>query len=276
MRRSRGFTLAELAVAMVIVALLLAGSFIPLSTQIEVRNVADTRRTVDQIKEALIGFAQANGRLPCPADGTVGNGSNDAYGQAAGTEQYTPVAGPTQCAGTAGVVPWKTLGTPELDAWGRRFSYRVSQAFADNWSMSTWGCTPTITPTQPTSFALCAVGGLTVNTRNDTSHAGTAIASQLPAVVISHGRNGYGARTSAGVLITWASGDADGVPDQNADEAANVNPAATTFYIRNPTSARSGCSDATSGSVFCEFDDMVSWISPNTLIARMVSAGKLP
>jgi hypothetical protein len=28
--------------------------------------------------------------------------------------------------------------------------------------------------------------------------------------------------------------------------------------------------------VFCEFDDIVAWISPSILVSRMVSAGKLP
>jgi prepilin-type N-terminal cleavage/methylation domain-containing protein len=40
--RSTGFTLPELAIALVIIALLLAGAIIPLGTQIDVRNNADT------------------------------------------------------------------------------------------------------------------------------------------------------------------------------------------------------------------------------------------
>ncbi len=39
MSRSKGFSLVELAVALAIIALLLAGALIPFSTQIEVRNV---------------------------------------------------------------------------------------------------------------------------------------------------------------------------------------------------------------------------------------------
>src|SRR6266849_5991488 len=75
MSRSKGFSLVELAVALAIIALLLAGALIPLSTQIEVRNVADTRRAMESIREAIVGFAQANGRLPCPADGSIAAGA---------------------------------------------------------------------------------------------------------------------------------------------------------------------------------------------------------
>lgn len=168
MNHSRGFTLAELAVALVIIGLLLAGALIPLSTQIEVRNTADTQRTMDQIKEAIIGFAQANGRLPCPADGTLAAGT-----AGAGTEQYAS----SVCTGASttafGVVPWATLGVPETDAWGRRFSYFVSPIFSDATALNTVNCTPTPTPVQ-SSFALCSLGTLTVNTRDDT-HAATAI-----------------------------------------------------------------------------------------------------
>ena len=75
--RQRGFTLAELAIAFFIIGLLLAGAFMPLSSQVEVRNIADTKRTMDQIREAIIGYAQANGRLPCPARGATATGRTD-------------------------------------------------------------------------------------------------------------------------------------------------------------------------------------------------------
>jgi hypothetical protein len=35
------------------------------------------------------------------------------------------------------------------------------------------------------------------------------------------------------------------------------------------------CSDTEETKVFCEFDDVVDWISPNILFNRMVQAGKL-
>jgi prepilin-type N-terminal cleavage/methylation domain-containing protein len=108
MNRGKGFTLTELAVALVIVGLLLASALMPLTAQIDVRNFADTRRGMDGVKEAIIGFALANGRLPCPADGSVRSDASTA-----GTEQVTV----NVCTTAFGVVPWATLGTPETDAW---------------------------------------------------------------------------------------------------------------------------------------------------------------
>jgi len=275
MVRNKGFSLVELAVALAIIALLLAGALIPLSTQMDVRNVADTQRTMESIREAIVGFAQANGRLPCPA-----NGNTPAGAAGAGTEQ---VSG-TTCTGGGnvffGAVPWATLGLPEVDGWGRRFSYWVSPIFADALPTpnpatfsspgQTPACNPTPLPTQ-SSFALCSQGILTVNTRNEGNHALTAVGSQLPAVIISHGKNGFGAYTPIGVTLAAPAG---------ADEIANANHAntAATFFSRTQTPNPSplGCNDNSAASAFCEFDDIVVMITSNTLIARMVAAGRLP
>ena len=258
MSRSKGFSLVELAVALTIIALLLAGALIPLSAQIDVRNVSDTQRSMDSIREAIIGFAQANGRLPCPAAGTIAAG-----GVNAGAEQYVA----PNCTATAGVVPWATLGVPETDGWGRRLSYWVSPIFADAVG-TTFGCTPAPVPT-PTqsSFALCSLGTLTVNTRNEITHAATAVGLVLPAVIISHGKNGFGAFTPAGGATLAAP--------VGTDEIANATAATTTFFSRTRTPAASTCSDA-AGPAFCEFDDVVVMITSNLLIARMVAAGRLP
>ena len=288
MTRGQGFSLVELAVALAIIALLIAGALIPLSTQMDVRNVADTRRTMESIRDAIIGFAQANGRLPCPAAGTVPAGGTDAAGRPAGAEQLTPTTLPppstAACTNSFGVVPWTTLGVPETDGWGRRFSYWVSPIFADGLGTATYNNTfpaiqnPTCPPTPPliptptqSSFALCSMGSFTVKTRNDTTHAESALGLVLPAVIISHGKNGAGAYIPSGATLPAPSG---------ADELANAThtgaPAGvTTFYSRTPTPSASPCSDA-AGPAFCEFDDIVAMISSNTLITRMVAAGKLP
>ncbi len=283
MIRSKGFSLVELAVALAIIALLIAGALIPLSTQMDVRTVADTRRSMESIREAIIGFAQANGRLPCPADGTIPAGGADASGRPAGAEQLTPATLPppstAACTNSFGVVPWTTLGVPETDGWGRRFSYWVSPIFADGIGLGTFNnnfpvaqnplCpTPLIpTPTQ-SSFALCSQGSFTVNTRNESTHAAIVAGSVLPAVIISHGKNGNGAYFPTGSILAAPTG---------ADETNNATHtnAATTFFSRIPTPAASSCNDAAVGT-FCEFDDIVVMITSNTLIARMVAAGKLP
>ena len=268
-KRAAGFTLTEIAIVLLVVGLLLGSVLSTVTTQLELRNIRDTQARLTEIKEALIGYAQANGRLPCPANGTLATGASGA-----GTEAVT---GSVCTSGSQyAVLPWATLGVGETDVWGRRYTYKVVSTFSDtiaagttNTSGQSPDCSsPTPTPTQ-SSFALCSLGNFTVTTRTAASKTGTSV-SNLPLVVISHGKNGYGAYTSGGTQYSGPS------LSGYVDEPANATAAATTFYSREISPATSSCSDTTAGSNFCEFDDLLVFIPANLLAARMVSAGKLP
>ena len=138
---------------------------------------------------------------------------------------------------------------------------------------------------------MCSLGDIAVFTRSDSTHATSAIAAGIPAIIISHGKNGYGAFQPSGTrVIGSGDGNSDGVPDQNVDEASNINGTTqltavavtgssylhNAYISRNASTATSSCSDSTAGSPFCEFDDIVLTISPSTLMTRMISAGRLP
>lgn len=244
-RRQQGFTLVEIAIVLMIVGLLLGGMLVPLSAQMEQQKVSATEKQLDEAREALIGYAVANGRLPCPADPTV------ATGQPSAGIARTP---PCTNGNSSGVLPWATLGIGETDAWGNRFAYRVSSDFADVLG-TTFGkdangnsCAPSPIPTQAT-FALCSAGTLDVLA----SAGGARIAVGVPAVIISHGKNGAGAYTPDGTRHP-ISGDAD--EQENSDGSADNN-----YVSHTPTPT---------------YDDLVTWISNNILLNRMVAAGKLP
>lgn len=194
MNRQRGFTLLEMAIVLVIVGLLLGGLFGSLGAMQGRQRTDQTARQLGEIREALIGFAAANGRLPCPAAPATPNTT-----VGAGLER-TPNAGGCT-GGVAGVVPWATLGLPEGDAWGRRFTYRVAPAFARS----------------GTPLTLTTAGNLNVRNR-----AAVLLAGQVPAVVISHGANAFGSRGPGGALaaagtnaaeIENSDGDIDFVAD---------------------------------------------------------------
>jgi prepilin-type N-terminal cleavage/methylation domain-containing protein len=63
----RGFTLLELLMVLLVVAILAAGLSMPLAAQVQMRRYDETRRALDEAREALLGFAASSGRLPCPA-----------------------------------------------------------------------------------------------------------------------------------------------------------------------------------------------------------------
>lgn len=237
-----GFTLIEMAIVLMIVGLLLGGILVPLNAQMDQRNNSDTQKSLSEIKEAIIGYALVYGYLPCPADPTIVTGT-----AGAGISRTTC----TTVASTTGVVPWNTLGVSETDAWGNRYTYRVTWYFADSVASPTYGsgCT-TPNPAPQASFALCSPGLL--NVWSSAAKVAT-IAGSVPVVVISHGKNGAGAYTPQGMQLPRGS---------SADELENSDGSFNYDYVSHTPTAT--------------FDDLVVWISPNILNNRMVSAGKLP
>lgn len=243
-RRAAGFTLLEMAVVLMIVGLLLGGLIPTMSAQMESQRINETRKTMSDIKEALIGYAIINGTLPMPACGTIPAGQTNA-----GIGLSTASAAAASCTSDHMVLPWATLGTSETDGWGNRFTYRVTTPdFTDTIASATYGgCTPSPIPTQAT-FGLCSSGDLTIKSA---AAGGTNVATVIPAVIISHGKNGAGAYTPLGTHQPASS---------SADELENSN--SNTIFVTHTTTTN--------------FDDLVEWITLNILYNRMVAAGKLP
>ncbi len=258
-RTSAGFSLVEIAVVLVILAILITAIGVPLGTQLDQQRTTDTQKQLENIKEAIYGFAMANGRLPCPA--TTAGGAE------------APVGGGV-CTTNSGFVPGITLGLSGLDSAGfvvdgwrdgldaRRIRYAVL-------ALNTAVAPPPNCPASLTAIltsanimraatmdclsgTTAAVNLLTVNTTIITGALpGTCTASELtrkaPFVLFSLGKNGLTAGTGA-------------------DETTNLVANAVTFISNTPTIAAT-CAG--------EFDDIVTWGSLNTLFARMVQAGKL-
>jgi len=103
--REKGFTLIEIAIVMVIIGLLMGGGV----SIFRVLNERKTRNnTIDylkEVKEALITYADINGKLP-NAD-TNGDGLPD------GTS-------------TVGTIPYVTIGVQPKDSWSRNLKYEVN------------------------------------------------------------------------------------------------------------------------------------------------------
>ncbi len=221
-----GFTLVELTIVLVIVALLIGGMLVPLSAQRDIQNTNEIQKQLAEIKEALLGFAAINGRLPCPA--------NPAIAAGAGIEYAPTAAGCTTS--LEGSMPWATLGLRETDAWERRLSYRVTAGYAR------------LVPVgQNASFALASNGNINILVTS----GGASLASNVPVVILSHGKNGLRAFLPTGSQM---AASADGDEQENSDSD-------TDFVSKAQTPT---------------FDDQIAWISPAILMNRMISAGRLP
>jgi hypothetical protein len=213
--------------------LLIGGLVTPLSVQLEQRRVADTQRAMEEAREALSGFAVRNGYLPCPAI-SAANGLEDRDGARCTNERRI------------GFLPWATLGLAKLDSWNHLYLYSVTPAFTDSANL----------------FRLNTPRDITVASRDAPGNLVSAsAANDIPAVILSHGRNGFGAYSDVGVRVADAGSG-------NFDEKANMNPAGQTFITRTATDNAAAPGGA--------YDDIVLWLSPNILYNRMLAAHRLP
>jgi len=265
-KRPRGFTLVELAVVLAIIGLLLSSLIYALSAQQEQRAREQTQRSLEQAREALLGFAVANGRLPCPAS-SGSSGVENPGGGGDCTNYYD------------GFLPAVTLGFQPvdsdgfaLDAWNNRIRYAVAR----NLNAGTCAGTSTVPhftvkatlkqngmSCQPasTELLICKSSqsapapvagncGPVANFLTTAAPSGTVVA-----IIFSPGKNYATAATAA---LASAAG--------KLDEAANLD-GNTVFISHTP---------APSGATGGEFDDIMVWIPVGVLYGRLASAGVLP
>lgn len=260
-RGSRGFSLIELAIGLVIVAVLLSSLLVPLVTQVDQRRTAETQRLLDDARSALIGFVAANRRFPCPA-ADANNGIEDPPGGGA-------------CTIAVGFLPAATLGLTPVDRRGfqndpfgndsNRIRYAIARP-ASGVPADTFTTTGGMTVATMTSIAAAAGGSpgalLLVCSEASASpsscSAGNALANgSAIAVIYSVGKNG--------VLYTGdCTTPATSCAGISANETENVD--LDNVFVNRPPSDAAGN----------EFDDMLVWISPSMLFGRLIAAGQQP
>lgn len=141
--------------------------------------VAATTLVLSQAREALIGFALVNGRLPRPAI----SGTN-------GVENPVVCASDSACTGT---LPWVTLGVNKLDSWGKVLGYSVTKEFSET------GLALTTVPTRKVQTRNAAGVLGYVNGKGSavacsvTAAGATDVATDCaPAVLFSYGKMNFG------------------------------------------------------------------------------------
>ena len=230
-----GFSLLEMAVVMVIISLLLGGLLASLGSTREINSRSEAESQLNEIIEALYGYAQANGRLPCPS--TVASAGAEA-----------PLGG-GNCTQQHGFVPSVTLGLSGsvnddgllMDPWLGAYRYSVTTANGNAFTTTNGMRTVTMANLTP-DLRVC-----------DAAACGTVTADSLPVVVLSMGAD-WAEFTGADVDATENSGETT----ISGYRHANDNDFVSSAYIEDV------------------FDDMISWMSPNILFTRMISAGQLP
>jgi prepilin-type N-terminal cleavage/methylation domain-containing protein len=274
-----GFTLAEIAIVLAIIGIAMTMGLKMLTATLENGAISDTQAKQERIRLALVSFMRTNGRLPCPD-----NAALPAAPTGVAVAVCTTAALATNPAAGSGRVPWVTLGLTRdaaLDGWGNYFTYRVANfvvgvdpvlaapagpaqrhLFANhNWTTN--AATPSTFDIRSLTPATAAVAGFEtflVNTRLTPDAALTPVVQNAVAVILSHGRNGLGARTTRLVAPAPLLGAAVAL-----DESTNGAAGAKIFVQRAPSDVAIG--PANPGG---PIDDIVTFLTPQDLLQPLV------
>lgn len=238
-RRFSGFTMLESAIVVTIVAIVAGLSLAAGNGILESGRRSATENKLTEIEKALDSFRRRNNRLPCPARYTTTD--SDTYygieerGGSNGNSSIGAICDITNLSNTdyavEGAVPARSLGLPDefmLDGWGNKIHYAMDMntAITDAFSVIKPGeaCSVAVLDmprdasgnynTSPISYSrstdlsmaisttVQSAGTITspVTDRNSTNKANRDIQGAAYAL-ISHGKNGHGARSLNGGSI---------------------------------------------------------------------------
>ena len=238
-----GFSLVEMAVVLMILGILLSGVLVAVGDSTDSIRISNARTQLESIEEALYGFAQANGRLPCPA-------TNTSDGEEA------PVGGGA-CTNNFGLLPNVTLGLFGainedgllLDPWQNPYRYAVSPYTTIGGGLRAFTTSAGMQELFDDNELAAGANMIRVCNINDCSDI--TLSDTVPAIVVSMGDN-------------WAI-------STSVNETENSIEATMGAY-NVPNDITFG--DTEYNETTC--DDELRWLSPHILFSRLIQAGQLP
>ena len=258
MMKHSGFTLIEMAIVMVIIGALIGAALFPLTAQRESSKIIKAKEQLVLIEEAILGFAAANGRLPCPANNINGGG-----------EARTAVTNGNDCDQPRGFIPAAALGLRGnvscdgylLDPWNNPYRYSViaqnsgaatdGMDFFNNNRMRTLGFNGLTNSATNFGMRVCADSACT-----------RVLINNAVAVYYSLGKH-------------WTS-------FRGVDERQN----GRTNYAQAAACTSSNNYRISNNNVYVnhnkvetgnnQFDDIVMWLSPNILYSKLLDAQQMP
>ncbi len=262
----KGFTLAEMAIVVLLGSIMLTMG-VKMFTAIKDHSAySDTRSKQDTIKTALVGYLRNNGRMPCP----------DTNLPPDGVENRTGASPNDTCLGNNGygVVPYVSLGLAResvLDGWGNYFTYRVATANNGNGptasiprfnNVSSANQNWTVKGGAANAFDINSLttkandAGYTTRTITIADANGDISYSTI-AVILSHGKNGFGA-------ATVKSNSRMPSVSATAQEIVNATHTPATMSFRKlDIQPQNG------------FDDLVMFLTPQDLLQPLIDEGTL-
>lgn len=249
-----GFTLLEVMVVMLVMTILLAGIAVPIGAQVAMHRHEETRHLLDDAREATLGFAATNGRLPCPASA-----------ESRGQESFAP--GGDALNGNCsnfhdGFLPAATLGLSPLD--GKGFARDGWGTEANRIRYAVFGSGRTV---GGVANPLTRANGMRQATLASLGEAPGYLVICNSGAAITGSDCGMAAnqltRRAAFVLLSLGA-NAPARPSPGSDESRNVD--GNGVFVSHEASGQPGN----------EYDDILAWVPLNILASRMLAAGRLP
>lgn len=285
-RIQQGFTLIEIAIVLLIVTILLGYTVALFPRQQELKKYRAVNTEMDQVMAAIIGFAQVNGRLPCPA--IPNSGGNEDGGGGANCNNY------------GGFVPVNTLGITGrlngdsllLDPWGNPYRYYVTNNDADidgnsdfvtSNEMRDVGIGDNIPPggdgytDLDGRYLICDDNGTTIDDACTGAQevfgnydAGPPVVyAGAPFVLLSQGKN-WNEAAAINDELENIGGDLT-----FTDLGMGLGPTGNEYLLKSVVGGETTFVRRTTGFAD-DFDDVVKWVSPHILFSKMIEAGQLP
>jgi prepilin-type N-terminal cleavage/methylation domain-containing protein len=278
-RYESGFTLIEIAIVLLIVTILLGYTVALFPVQQEIKQYRQVEEEIKEIIGQLIGFAQINGRLPCPdTSGDINEtGISGVIDGQADTDDLiinaTGALAPStdglidNCKAFFGFLPSATLGMNGdinvdgqlQDPWGEPYRYHISNV---------------------TTAGFPAIDLVSPNGIRDEGIANTA-----PDIFICTDSNAIGLETTCKDVGSnqVTGGIAAVVISTGKDRNIAVNRTNNSaIQIENLDDFHDGTNDklyvssTRSDVVNAQYDDVVKWLSTNQLFTKMIEADQLP
>lgn len=225
-----GFSLIEVAIGLMILGILMVPS-LQMYKEYRYKEIRTrSEENLGVVANALKKFVVKNGRYPRPAEGNIAGGAAGEGAEIALASITFPCAVnmTTVCETTGaaanrayiGTIPFAALGLPKqyaIDGYGNRFTYAVTKALTVTGTFSDAG------------------GKIQVIDQAGGNKQGTS--SNVHYVLVSHGKNGKGTTTNAGVLFANCAGAGKDIENCDNDSVFNsnfatINTGAAQIYAR--------------------------------------------
>ena len=197
-----GYSLAELAIVLVIIGLVAGMTLSVGKVQMNVAEWQGTKERLETVREALLLFQKKYERYPCPAL-PADSSTSTTYGQEISGGCVTACPAGLACDNSAviGAVPFKILKLNEevaYDSWDGKFTYVIDK--------------------NHTETSIYNTGGIPIMDINGNAITASPILGDAIFVLASHGKDGKGAYGKSGTLITDCGAVGKDIENCNVDD----------------------------------------------------------